>query len=217
MASNYVRSMRRPPRTLTDAEQARILKVTGQHRDNYRDHVIISLALGSAMRESEIAALNVGDIIDMTGAVRRRIRLSVFKGSFKGPAKVRTHGGLGPRGQEIFFPDTVHYKLTQFLKWKRKEGEPTDVDAPVFATLRKTRIATRTIRHLFRQWQKTAHFDQLYPFHSLRHSSGTNVYRATGDVRMAQRHLRHTNLSTTQIYTHVSDEDLYQAVRKLPS
>lgn len=54
----YATTIARPPRTLTDAEQASLLKMTGERRDGYRDHVIFAVALG--LREHEIAALNVG-------------------------------------------------------------------------------------------------------------------------------------------------------------
>lgn len=220
--SNYSRSVRRAPRTLTDDEQKTILKVSGKHRDSYRDHVLISLALGSALRESEIVALNVGDVAEVSRTykgvvrvekIRRRIELQVFKGK-KGKQR-------GAVGQEVFLPDATFYKLGQFLKWKKREGQPLEAPAPLFVSQPGNRFAggrlsTRTVRHLFREWQKKAGFDQLYPFHSLRHSAITNLYRQTGDLRRAQKHARHANISTTTIYEHVSDEELMRAVRRLP-
>ena len=53
---------RRPPRTLTDTEIAKLLAVTGEHKDGFRDHVILSLALGTGLRIHEIVGLNVGDV-----------------------------------------------------------------------------------------------------------------------------------------------------------
>ena len=52
-----------------------------------------------------------------------------------------------------------------------------------------------------------AEFDRLYPFHCLRHSAVTNVYRATRDLFLAQRFARHVSPLTTTVYTHPSDED----------
>ncbi|MEC8051222.1 MAG: hypothetical protein VX210_10555 [Myxococcota bacterium] len=46
----YANAIAKPPRTFTDLEQKLILKTTGEHRDGYRDHVIISLALGTRER-----------------------------------------------------------------------------------------------------------------------------------------------------------------------
>jgi len=62
----------KPPRTLTDLEQKLILKTTGEHRDGYRDHVIISLALGTGLREHELIALHVGDVF-RDGRPKRRL------------------------------------------------------------------------------------------------------------------------------------------------
>jgi integrase len=54
----YAAAIPRPPRTLTDLEQATLLKVAGEHRAGFRDHVIFAVALGTGLREHEIAALN---------------------------------------------------------------------------------------------------------------------------------------------------------------
>jgi hypothetical protein len=52
----YAAAIPRPPRTLTELEQATLLKVTGERRDGFRDHVIFAVALGTGLREHEIAA-----------------------------------------------------------------------------------------------------------------------------------------------------------------
>mgnify|MGYP003392290152 FL=1 len=49
--TTYADSVSRPARTLTENEQRLLLKVTGQRRDGFRDHVIYSVALGAALRE----------------------------------------------------------------------------------------------------------------------------------------------------------------------
>jgi len=69
------------PRTLTELEQKLILKTTGEHRDGYRDHVIISLALGTGLREHELLTLDCGDVFAEDGRARRRVSLRVFKRS----------------------------------------------------------------------------------------------------------------------------------------
>lgn len=200
----YASSIRRPPRTLTELEQARILKVTGEHRAGFRDHVLLSLALGTALREHEIAALDLSDVLNEDGRVRRRIILRVFKRSTDEPAI-----------QEIFLPDRVWHKLTKFVAWKRAEGESLAPDAPLFLSRRKQRIALRTIRHLFHRWQARAGFDQRFKFHALRHSCLSGVYRATGDIRLTQRVARHKSVETTTIYAIPSDDDVFAAVRAL--
>ena len=63
MSYSYVDTIRKPPSTLTVDEQTALLRVTGEHKDGFRDHVLFSVALGTALREHEIAALTVGDIL----------------------------------------------------------------------------------------------------------------------------------------------------------
>jgi integrase len=73
----------------------------------------------------------------------------------------------------------------------------------------------RRVQVLFRELQIDAGFDRLYPFHALRHTAITNVYRASRDLFLAQRFARHASPLTTVIYTHATDEDLREGVRAL--
>jgi integrase/recombinase XerC len=50
------------PRTLTEREQKLLLKITGEHRAGYRDHMLYAMALGTGLREHELIALSVGDV-----------------------------------------------------------------------------------------------------------------------------------------------------------
>jgi len=202
--TSYAAAVRRPPRTLTALEQARLLKITGEHRDGFRDHVLLSLALGTALREHELAALDVGDVLRDDGRVRRRFTLRTFKRSTSDPAN-----------QDVFLPDSAWYKLAKFITWKCGQGESLDPTAPLFVSRRQQRIAKRTLRHMFRMWQQRAGFDNLYNFHSLRHSALSRVQRETGDIRLTQRVARHKSIETTAIYTVPSDEDIFDAVRRL--
>jgi integrase len=61
-----------------------------------------------------------------------------------------------------------------------------------------------------------AGFDRLYPFHALRHTAVTNVYRASRDLFLAQRFARHVSPLTTTMYTHPSDDELFLRIRALP-
>ena len=65
---------------------------------------------------------------------------------------------------------------------------------------------------MFREWQAAAGFETIYPFHSLRHSAITNVYRATKDLYLTRRFARHASPLSTTCYTHPSDEELYEGI-----
>ena len=92
----------RTPRTLTEREQRALLKVTGEHRAGYRDHVLYAMALGTGPREHELIGLDVGDVF-RDGRPRRRLLLSVFKGAGKA-------GGT----QEVLLAESLRGKLRRF-------------------------------------------------------------------------------------------------------
>jgi len=200
----YAANISQPPRTLTQHEQRLLLKTCGEHPAGYRDHVIFSMALGTGLREHEILALDVGDIF-VGDRARRRFILQVFKRSSQAPAH-----------QEVVLPDTLRAKLDKLYRWKRSNGESVTPEAPVFLSRNGNRLSARQLRERFRYWQKRAGFERIFSFHSARHSAITNIYEATRDIRLAQRFARHKSITSTQIYTHPSDETLFRAVQDLP-
>ncbi len=203
--SNFLGTIPLPPKTLTEREQDELLAITGQRRGAFRDHMILSVALGTGLREHEIVALNVGDVTDERGAARRRVALRVFKRSAKRPAP-----------QEVVLPKNLLIKLPKFLDWKRREGQSLEPSAPLFVGRSGKRLSTRQLRHLFRVWQVRAGFDRLYTFHGLRHRSVTNVYRRTRDILQTQRFARHTDVRTTMRYAHADEEELIRVIQDLP-
>jgi site-specific recombinase XerC len=66
---------------------------------------------------------------------------------------------------------------------------------------------------VFRTWQVRVGFGRHYSFHSLRHSAVTNVYRSSRDLFLAQRFARHASPLTTTVYTHPSNEELFEGIR----
>ncbi len=194
MAGRYL-----SPPTLTADEQRLILRFTAA---NPRDHLIFSLALGTGLRLGEIVGLDVGDIYNDDGIPRVRIR-------------IRAEIAKGGKAGDVFLPDRLLPKLRRFWAHKRKRGEQLETDAPLFCNQSRRRISKRRVQFAWRTWQQRAGFDRLYSFHSIRHSSITNVYRASRDLFLAQRFARHVSPLTTTIYTHPSDEEMRAKVRGL--
>jgi integrase len=187
------------PTTLTSAEQTLILRVT---QSNLRDHLIISLALGTGLRLAEIVGLNVGDVYAAVGTPRVRVR-------------IRKEIAKGGRTADVFLPDRLVAKLRKYWTWKRGRGEAIDPDAPLFANQSGRRISKRRVQHAWTTWQRRAGFDRVYGFHALRHTAVTNVYRASRDLFLAQRFARHVSPITTTVYTHPSDEDMQRRLKAL--
>ena len=187
------------PETLTHAEQQALLRATA---DDARDHAIFSLALGTGLRLGELVGLNVGDVFFHDGQPRVRIR-------------VRPEIAKRGRAGDVFLPDALVPRLARLWRYKLDRRERLDPATALFCGLSRRRISTRRVQVLFRLWQRRADFDRFYPFHALRHTAVTNVYRASRDLFLAQRFARHASPLTTVIYTHPSDEELRDRVRNL--
>jgi integrase/recombinase XerC len=187
------------PQTLTQAEQQAILRATAT---NPRDHLIYSLALGTGLRLGEIVGLNVGDVYTPDGRPRNRVRL-------------RPEIAKGGRAGDVFLPDALLAKFRRFWRHKATRQEGLRPEDPLFCSQSRTRISPRRVQFAFRTWQVKAGFDRLYPFHCLRHTAVTEVYRHSRDLFLAQRFARHSSPLTTTIYTHPSDQELWASVRRL--
>lgn len=187
------------PQTLTQAEQRAILHATA---GNVRDHLMFSLALGTGLRLAEIVGMNVGDVYTPEGKPRNRVRL-------------RAEIAKGGRGGDVFLPDALQTKLRRFWRYKVNRREGLQFEDALFCSQSRRRISKRRVQVAFRTWQVKAGFDRLYPLHALRHTAITNVYRASRDLFLAQRFARHVSPLTTTVYTHPSDQEMWERVRGL--
>jgi len=201
---SYATRNRRPPTTLTDEEVKRVLAVTGKAAGGFRDHVILSLALGAALREFEIVALDVGDVLTVDGGIRKVLLLRTFKGS----------GKKGEKPQRVHLPESTFYKLEKFARVEKLDQFYRD--APLFWSRKGNRLSVRAVRGMFARWQQLAGFPELHNFHRLRHTAITLHYRRCKDLRLTQRFARHVSIDTTTVYEHGSDEELAASVRDLP-
>ncbi len=202
--TSYAQTVTRPARTMTDQELAAVLKASGEHRDGFRDHVIISLAAATGLREHELLALDIGDVFDQRGRARRHIALRVFKRSAQEPAP-----------QEVVLSDTVRAKLDRLYRVRQRDGDLAPSD-PLFLSRLGRRLSARQLRHAFHKWQERAGLERRFNVHALRHTACSGVYRRTKDIRLTQRFARHKSIMTTSIYTHPSDDELVRAVQELP-
>jgi integrase/recombinase XerC len=161
-----------------------------------------SLALGTGLRLAEIVGMNVGDVYTPDGKPRTRVRL-------------RAEIAKGGKAGDFFLPAALASKLRSFWRYKVSRREGLHPGDPLFCNQSRHRISKRRVQFAFRTWQKKAGFDRLYPLHALRHTAITNVYRASRDLFLAQRFARHVSPLTTTVYTHPSDQEMWERVRGL--
>ena len=201
---------RRGPATLTDAEVKALLEATSRSEGDFRDHMLLAIALGTGLRVGEIVSLNVADVSNGKGV--------------KGLWALRAETTKGDKGGTIALPDRLRRKVSAFLKWKTERAESLDPQAPVFVSRGGGRagksgggrLSVRGAQQVFFEWQKRCGFDRRVHFHALRHTFCTSLWKLTGDLRLVQQAARHSSPSTTSIYTHATTEDVLAAVQKLP-
>jgi site-specific recombinase XerD len=87
-------------------------------------------------------------------------------------------------------------------------------DVPLFVNARKGRLSTRSVRTIVSLWARRAALTKRVHPHTLRHSFATHLLDRGCDLRSVQEMLGHKNLSTTQIYTHVSTARLREVYEK---
>ena len=127
--------------------------------------------------------------------------------------------GKGSKERTIYLNDACQKAIADYIQNERpKEGiKAPDKDA-LFLSRFKKRMSVKTIQHVVKLHLEAAGLDaSKYSAHKLRHTAATLMYRyGHVDVRVLQEMLGHTNLSTTQIYTHLDDEQLRTAANNNP-
>ena len=125
----------------------------------------------------------------------------------------RTHikQGKGKKDRVIFIRPTV---LSDMVNMSQKMDR--ELTGLVFTTLQGEPIKTPYLRRMIAEKARKAGINKRVHFHLLRHTYLTRLYAQTKDIRVVQEVAGHADISTTQIYTHVSGEDVRRAMLNLP-
>ncbi|BDH44702.1 tyrosine recombinase XerD [Salmonella enterica subsp. enterica serovar Choleraesuis] len=182
----------RLPKDLSEAQVERLLKAPQVEQPiELRDKAMLELLYATGLRVSELVGLQISDISLRQGVVR-----VIGKGD-----KER----LVPLGEEAV------YWLEQFMTYGRSwllNGATIDV---LFPSSRGQQMTRQTFWYRIKHYAAQAGIDseKLSP-HVLRHAFATHLLNHGADLRVVQMLLGHSDLSTTQIYTHVATERLRQ-------
>ena len=170
------------------------------NRNKSRDLAMIATMLGSGVRISELAGLDMNDVHikkeKNTGKIEYSAELEVIR---KGNYKDRV----------FVVPWTVKY-LVAYLEERKEKYHADDSQPAVFLTLFKgqsQRITTRSIEKLTSKYTKA--YGRPSTPHKLRHTLGTELYRRNRNIVAVAQQLGQTSTSATDRYTHVGDGDLY--------
>ena len=188
------RNNRKPPVYLTEDEKRTLLKTIRSHKgwQANRDLVMVTLFLHTGIRLSELVNLDIADV----NLLEKRIT-------------IRAKGGqIVPR----FLNTKVRAVLHRYLKERKKVFTESQA---LFLSQLQDRITTRQIQRRLDQWIAKAGIDKRITPHSLRHSFATSVYARTSNLLAVQQALGHASVTTTQIYAHLLDETLEEALDTL--
>jgi len=158
-----------------------------------RNFAVITLFLNCGLRLSELVGLN----------------LSSIKGD-----SIRILG-KGNKERIVFLNDACKDSLNNYLKVRIV---PYDSDKnALFISSRGKRISKRMVQTLVRDYIVKSGLDPtIYSPHKLRHTAATLMYQNGVDIRALQQVLGHENLGTTEIYTHLSDKQIQNAIENNP-
>src|SRR5206468_6675652 len=102
--------------------------------------------------------------------------------------RIRLRPEIAKNGRvgDVFLPDALVSKFRKLWRHKTARREGLRSEDALFCSQSRIRISPRCVQFAFRTWQVKAGFDRLYPFHALRHTAVTNVYRLEGPVPSAE-------------------------------
>jgi len=157
-----------------------------------RDRAILELLFSSGLRVSELVSLN-----------RDSVNLK---------RKEFTVRGKGQKDRPVFISDSAVWWMQQYLEKRDDNSNPLFIrysgTKKVSLSGNFYRLTVRSVQRLVARYAKLAGITKKVTPHTLRHSFATDLLMNGADLRSVQAMLGHSNISTTQIYTHVTDPHL---------
>jgi len=166
--------------SVKDKEAARFASI--------RDAAILEMIYSGGLRISEALNLDIGDV---------NLRQRVFK--VRGKGKKERLAALGPPAVDA---------IENYLGERALKAASSAPSQPLFVNKLGTRLSPRSFQRNLKNYLDIAELPRDMTPHKLRHSFATHLLDAGADLRSVQELLGHANLSTTQIYTHISAERL---------
>lgn len=192
---------KRIPKYLTLDDSRKLLDAVKENEDDrnsIRDYAIITLFLNCGMRLSELVGINFKDISF------EEQRMTVI--------------GKGNKERTIYLNNACMSAIKKYMEVRPHDGVPFDSKDALFLSERKERISNRTVQYIVKKELERAGLDtNKYSVHKLRHTAATLMYQyGQVDIRALQELLGHESISTTEIYTHVDNSQVRNAVESNP-
>ena len=162
-----------------------------------RDYAIILIFLNCGLRLAELVSINLSDLNDEFLVVT----------------------GKGNKQRSVYLNENCKIAIDDYLKNERSYDNLTpDGRKALFVSAQGNRISRRAVQYIVENRLKAAGLgEKEYSTHKLRHTAATLMHKHGGvDIRVLQKVLGHKNLGTTQIYTHIDDEQVKDAIDANP-
>jgi integrase/recombinase XerD len=187
-----IMSNKKIPEFLTKEEQEQLINVFNiRYFNSHRNKMMIQLFLATGLRLSEMINLKWNDINLLTG------QLKVVQGK-------------GSKDRMLWLSDS-NIQLLQ--EWKQRQVEQLGKQLNVFTNREGTELKDRDVREMVVTYASKAGITKTISPHTLRHSFASDLLRDTKNIRLVQKALGHSDLSTTMIYTHIVDDEYEDALK----
>ncbi len=182
------------PKYLTLEQSIQLLQsVDGEYAE--RDYCMLTLLLNCGLRRAELVGLNITDI--KTDGTLRVL-------------------GKGNKERIIYLNDACRDALSQYLPTRPIDGVEKKERNALFYSRLKRRISLQGLHYVIKGYLNRIEGLDDFSTHKLRHTAATLMYRNGVDIRVLKEILGHENLGTTEIYTHLSSEQLEKAANANP-
>ncbi len=180
------------PGALTREEMTKLIEYNyPQNLKGLRDRAIIEMLYSSGVRVGELISLKIKDM------------------DFKG----KTVNVLGKGKKERLLPVTAQ-AIDSIENYLLKRPTGKEKDSIIFCNLKGEQLTERGVQYIIDTLAKNCGIYRKITPHMLRHSFATHFLENGMNLRYLQALLGHSNLSTTEIYTHLSIEELTKVYRK---
>ncbi len=159
-----------------------------------RDYCMLMLFLNCGLRRAELVNINVSDVSRDDNTLRVR--------------------GKGNKERMLYLNEACRQAIEQYLRVRPVDGVK-DKNA-LFLSRLKSRITLQGVHYVVKGYLKNIEGAQNMTVHKLRHTAATLMYQNGVDIRVLQNYLGHENLGTTEIYTHLSNEQIENASKQNP-
>lgn len=188
---------KRNPIYLTLSESKTLLRSLDEKNKNYkRDYCILTLFLNCGLRVSELCGIDITKIKEDT--------LTII--------------GKGNKERTVYLNKACLNAISDYLTVRDGSKLLKEEENSLFISNKNRQISVRSVERLVKKHTREAGLTKnKYTPHKLRHTAATLMYKhGNVDIRSLQQILGHENISTTQIYTHVDNETLREAVKANP-